>query len=1167
MALTDGQKTARDQLQRIADTDRSPLHIIEIEEGENSGGFLTIYITIDCTHYERVEGGLPLHANEGIRLLVPADFPFNPPIASTVHRRFHGFPHVQWGHQLCLYLSPDIQWNPSQGMRGFIAQLDGWLRRGARNELDHPEGPLHPPVAYAVSSTSICVNADTPSPAQWPWFGAAILTQSKPGLFEVNSWESAYHFQEDKLFAPTVLLDFELPFEYPETVDTLLFYLESKGIEKSCFLAHLILTSEYIADNTPLYIGIGTPSRGIAGDIKQRQQHLTFWEIEAHDVIALRNAFLACKASNNYQGQDAPEEIKRLIQSTFNILFQWCKTACVRWCYVIENRPEIVTQRDKDSAMDWFRGKRVALWGCGAIGGLIAEHLARAGVAQLSLYDKARVTPGLLVRQNYLTSDVNDAKAAALARRIQQIAPHTIVRVKTENIISETLTRSNWHTGIDVVIDATASLRVRAKLESVLKGGVSQIPIASVMVSADVQYGVAVTIPAGFRAGPLDVLQRLGLAAMKRKWLKDWTEAFWPSDPVQGLRQPEPGCSAPTFVGSHADVAELSARALNIFAQAFAEQGDDASGFLFSQTPEHREHNFKFRPDICWTADGLDFRMSQHAWRDMIGWIRTGARERSINYETGGLLFGYFDETLGIVWVNNVSGPPQDSKFSEEHFICGTDGIEDLCKGYKKQTHEIVRCIGTWHSHPVSPAKPSLMDYEAINSIFASTHGDGFHQLMIIVGYAAKQQPQIGAYMFERRELASQQAEINRARGGVTIPPPVAGLNKKIGLSLSGGGSRAVAFHLGTLRALEDLKLLDEVNIISGVSGGSVMTGLIGYTDAPFSQIDKNSIEFLRHGLIKPALMKLCHPSHIIPLLLNFTIVKLPVLTINFITCMTNILALFFPKIRNIANIISSYKWPLRCFYSRTHVMADAVSDLIGTQNCNAPTRQDKSIVFNACELRTGTAFRMSNKRFGSWRYGYAPASDLRVADAVMASAAYPPLLPPYDWRITFEKTKNDQVETKTHRVIITDGGVFDNLGVSVMEPGRDPKISEISFDPNIIIVSDAGTGQFTGHGVPISWPDRMIQVVSAIMRKVQDATKKRLYDYVETERIDRFIYIHLGQIDREVILKPANWVNRGNVIDYPVNFSVMSEENIQKLSRRGETITRALVTQYLLTD
>lgn len=1133
MVLTDGQKIACNQLQRIAGSlQSSPLHIIEIEESENPGDWLTIYISIDCTSYESAEGGLPLHAREGIKLLVPADFPLKSPIARTVHNRFHGFPHVQWGCELCLYASPDTQWNPSRGMFGFIGQLDEWFRRGARNELDHPEGPLHPPVAYPISSVSICVNANTPSQIQLPWFGAAILTQSKPDLFEVNSWKFICSLQKNQLLAPTLLLDFELPFEYPKTINHLLLYLESKGIESSRFLVHLMLASERITENTPLYIAIGTPSRGIAGDFTQRQQHLTFWEIEAHDVIMLRNASTACKISSNYQDQDAPEKVERLIQSMFNPLIEWCKKADVRWCHVIENRPEIIIERDKNSAMDWFRGKRVALWGCGAIGGLIAEHLARAGVAELSLYDEARVTPGLLVRQNYLTSDINDAKAVALARRIQQIAPHTIVRVKTENIISETLTRSNWHTGIDVVIDATASLRVRTKLESVLKGGVSEVPILSVMVSANVQHAIAVIIPAGYRAGPLDVFRRLGLAAMKRCWLSDWVKAFWTSDTLKGLRQPEPGCSDPTFVGSHADVAALSARALNTFAKAFTEQGDDANGFLLSQTPEHREHHFKFRPDICWTADGLDFRMSQHAWRDMTGWIRTGARERSINDETGGLLFGYFDETLGIVWVNNISGPPQDSKFSEEHFICGTDGIEDLCKSYKKQTHEIVCYVGTWHSHPVSPAKPSLMDHEAINSIFAGAHGHGFHQLMIIVGHAAEQQPQIGAYMFERHELASQQQiAINKARGGVTIPPPVERLDRKIGLSLSGGGSRAVAFHLGTLRALQDLQLLDEISIISGVSGGSVMTGLLGYTDISFTEIDQNSLKFLRRGLFRPALMKLLHPGRLIRLLQSLIEADMP----------DN--------------------------YSRTHVMADAVSDLVGSQNCDAPTRQGKSIVFNACELRTGTAFRMTNEHFGSWRYGYAPASGLRVADAVMASAAYPPFLPPYDWKIAFKKTENDQAKTKTHRVIITDGGVFDNLGVSVMEPGRNPKISQISFDPNIIIVSDAGTGQFSGHGVPVTWPCRMIQVVSAIMRKVGDATKKCLHDYVKTGRIDNFIYIHLGQIDNNISLKPANWVNRDDVVDYPVDFYAMSEENIKRLSGRGETITRALVTQYLLTD
>jgi NTE family protein len=49
-----------------------------------------------------------------------------------------------------------------------------------------------------------------------------------------------------------------------------------------------------------------------------------------------------------------------------------------------------------------------------------------------------------------------------------------------------------------------------------------------------------------------------------------------------------------------------------------------------------------------------------------------------------------------------------------------------------------------------------------------------------------------------------------------TAPP-------KIGLALSGGGSRAIAFHLGCLRALHRLGLLDRVAILSTVSGGSVI--------------------------------------------------------------------------------------------------------------------------------------------------------------------------------------------------------------------------------------------------------------------------------------------------------------------------------------------------------
>ena len=40
----------------------------------------------------------------------------------------------------------------------------------------------------------------------------------------------------------------------------------------------------------------------------------------------------------------------------------------------------------------------------------------------------------------------------------------------------------------------------------------------------------------------------------------------------------------------------------------------------------------------------------------------------------------------------------------------------------------------------------------------------------------------------------------------------------KIGLALSGGGYRAAAYHIGTLRALQKLKILDKVDVISSVS-------------------------------------------------------------------------------------------------------------------------------------------------------------------------------------------------------------------------------------------------------------------------------------------------------------------------------------------------------------
>lgn len=49
---------------------------------------------------------------------------------------------------------------------------------------------------------------------------------------------------------------------------------------------------------------------------------------------------------------------------------------------------------------------------------------------------------------------------------------------------------------------------------------------------------------------------------------------------------------------------------------------------------------------------------------------------------------------------------------------------------------------------------------------------------------------------------------------------PVRGEKLDWGLALSGGGTRSAAFNIGVLKHLYDTGLLDEVDIISSVSGG-----------------------------------------------------------------------------------------------------------------------------------------------------------------------------------------------------------------------------------------------------------------------------------------------------------------------------------------------------------
>lgn len=81
------------------------------------------------------------------------------------------------------------------------------------------------------------------------------------------------------------------------------------------------------------------------------------------------------------------------------------------------------------------------------------------------------------------------------------------------------------------------------------------------------------------------------------------------------------------------------------------------------------------------------------------------------------------------------------------------------------------------------------------------------------------------------------------------------------------------------------------------------------------------------------------------------------------------------------------------------------------------------------------------------------------MASAVAASAAYPALLPALERTFTFQhRVGHDQ----QHTVLLSDGGVHDNLGLSVLELGRSPHHAQHVHDVPFIMSCDAGMGELT---------------------------------------------------------------------------------------------------------
>lgn len=381
-------------------------------------------------------------------------------------------------------------------------------------------------------------------------------------------------------------------------------------------------------------------------------------------------------------------------------------------------------------------------------------------------------------------------------------------------------------------------------------------------------------------------------------------------------------------------------------------------------------------------------------------------------------------------------------------------------------------------------------------------------------------------------------------------------------LALSGGGARAIAFHLGCLRGLHDRKLLEKVQVVSTVSGGSVIGACLAYWDVDFDEFERRIVKLLRKGIQRSIMRSVLFSYETPKIIFTLLCTAIPTFLIGLVRlALRNIrLCIGFPT-NSIEGWLASLSRSLPIWGSLTTAFENALHrELFGDTKLADVKRPGWEVVINACDLRTGTAFRFGSRNSGGWRYGRIKNNDIPVAKAVAASAAFPLLLPPLIEYFRFERDGG----ATTDRVVLTDGGIFDNLGVTVLEPGRDSGISVNTYFASHIISLNAGPGQASGETSPYWWVSRVMQSFDTVHRKVQDNTYARLHRYVESGQLKGFGMVYLGQDDRRLPYRPTDLVSRNDVRDYPTDFAPMREKDLDALSLRGKQLTQLIVDRYL---
>lgn len=351
-----------------------------------------------------------------------------------------------------------------------------------------------------------------------------------------------------------------------------------------------------------------------------------------------------------------------------------------------------------------------------------------------------------------------------------------------------------------------------------------------------------------------------------------------------------------------------------------------------------------------------------------------------------------------------------------------------------------------------------------------------------------------------------------------------------VALSLSGGGYRAMLFHVGALLRLNEMSLLRKLSRVSSVSGGSITAGVLGLNWKRLEFDEEDVASNLTELLVEP-------------------IQEMASTTIDRGSILRGVL---LPG--SVSDRIVSYY--------RDVLYGDAtLQDLPAEKNDPSAENEQTGprFVINATSVQSGALVRMSRPYLADYRVGMIRSPTISLAEAVAASSAFPPFLSPAEIDVDPSDFEADescdlQREPFTDTLVLTDGGVYDNFGMETVWKRY-----------TTILVSDGG-GKMQPDPEPAGdWAQHSKRILDIIDNQVRSLRKRQLIDSYRAGVRDGAYWGIRTDLNNYQLPDslPANFDDTLRLADTPTRLKRLPEKRQQQLMNWGYAVADAALRKH----